>query len=175
MPCNQQPDTHSLSDPTTRDYHTILKITVPLTRLIRHCWGRICHTGQGGGSMHPSDMQKQLQWVWHTFCTFSVWKVGLILIWRGLLFLDQGCGRICLFRWYSTNHQSCNTQEMLRCKLQLKWARTDVEQVILVWWNVTIISKEYPLHNNTLMKRWNMEGGKPTMHRQHNTIERASE
>jgi hypothetical protein len=23
MPCNQQPDTHSLSDPTTRDYHNL--------------------------------------------------------------------------------------------------------------------------------------------------------
>ncbi len=129
------------------------KITVQLTRLIRCSWDGIWLIGHGGGGMHPPGMQKQLQWVWHILCTVNVPKVLWIQNGRSLLYQDQGFGRGCLFRWYSTNVQIYIPQGMKRCAWRiLRWKGRSVEQAKLVLLNVTIISKESPICN-TLMKK----------------------
>ncbi len=111
---------------------TTWKIIVWLTRLIRCSWDGISLTGHSGGGMHPPDMQKQLPWVWHILCTFSVPKVLWFQNGRSLLYQDQGFGRRCLFRWYSTNVQTYTIQGMKRCTRILKWIRRCVEQETLV-------------------------------------------
>ncbi len=119
------------------------KITVQLTRLIRCSWDGISITGHGGGGMHPPDMHKQLPWVWHILCTFSVLKVLWFQNGRSLLYQDQGFGRRCLFRWYSANVQIYTIQGMKRCARILRWIRRSVEQVTLVLSDATIISREF--------------------------------
>ncbi len=99
------------------------KNTVHLTRLIRCSWDGIWLAVHRGGGMYPSDMQKQLPWVWHILCTFSVQKVVWIRIGRLLLFQDRGFGRGCLFRWYSTNLQTYSIQGMKKCTRILRWTR----------------------------------------------------
>ncbi len=91
------------------------------------------------------------KWVRHILCTFSVPKVLWIQNGRSLLYQDQGFGRGCFFRWYSTNVQTCIIQGMKRCSSILRWIRRSVEQGTLVLSNVTIISRESPICN-TLMK-----------------------
>ncbi len=121
------------------------KITVRLTRLIRCSWDRIWLTGHGGGGMHPPGMQKQLPWVWHIHCTFSVPKVLWIQNGRSLLYQDQGFGRGCLFRWYSTHLQTYSVQGMKRCARIFRQIRRSMEQVTFILSNVTIISREFPI------------------------------
>jgi hypothetical protein len=123
-----------------------LNITVQLTRLSRCSWDGISLTGHGGGGMHLPDMQKQLPWVWHILCTFSVPKVLWIRNGRSLLYQDQDFGRRCLFRWYSTNVQTYTISGMKRCAWILRWIRRSMEQVTLVLSNATIISRVSPIH-----------------------------
>ncbi len=139
-------------------WETYLKITVQLTRLIRCSWDGIWLTGHGGGGMHPPDMQKQLQWVWHILCTFSVPKVLWIQNGKSLLYQDQGFGKGCLIRWCSTNVQTYSIQGMKKCARILRWTRKSMEQATLVLCNVMII-KESPICY-ILMKK--TQGGKKT-------------
>ncbi len=135
------------------------KTTVRLTRF-RCSWDGIWLTGHGGGGMHPPDMRKQLPWVWHILCTFSVLKVLWIQNGRSLLYQDQGFGRGCLFRWYSTNLQTYSIQGMKRCARILRWIRRSKEQVTLVLLNATIISRESPICY-ILMKETHKEDKRP--------------